>query len=112
MLWFGLSSFIGLLIAFIISLVISIKNYWHWANSVIAFLLGFILARTQYSIGKLNPAYYVNYLLNAKFSTFYLFVISSIIMMSVAVLLFLLKRVINFINAGNPTLVIITEQTN
>jgi hypothetical protein len=42
-LWTSVSGLIGLLIAFIISLSISIRRHWFWINSLIAFVLTYFL---------------------------------------------------------------------
>jgi hypothetical protein len=42
-LWTSVSGFVGLLVAFIISLIISFKRNWLWANTLLAFILAFIL---------------------------------------------------------------------
>ncbi len=43
LLWLGLSGFVGFLIAFAISLTITIKKDWFWVNSLIVFLVGCVL---------------------------------------------------------------------
>jgi MFS family permease len=43
--WTGVSGFIGMLIAFIISLIITKKHSWYWGNSLIVFIVAYILYR-------------------------------------------------------------------
>jgi uncharacterized membrane protein YjjP (DUF1212 family) len=100
MLWFGLSNSIGLLIVFLFSLFISKKNQWYWINALIAFIICFLIARFQHNINGYNPAFYFNYFFGAKFGTYYIFIFSSVLMLSVALVLLLNKRITNFINAG------------
>ncbi|MGG9961178.1 hypothetical protein [Ferruginibacter sp. SUN106] len=45
--WTSLSNTFGSLVAFIISLAISIKRKWFWFNSIIVFVLVFILSRYE-----------------------------------------------------------------
>jgi len=44
-LWKGISGFIGLFVAFIISLTISIRRQWFWVNALIALTATFFLYR-------------------------------------------------------------------
>lgn len=45
--WMYISPYVGLLVAFFISLSISIKRKWFWLNSVLVFILAFLLRRVQ-----------------------------------------------------------------
>jgi hypothetical protein len=112
LLWFELSAFIGLLIAFTVSLRISIKNHWHWLNALIAFIVCFLFARLQHSIGVYNPSFYFNYLLGTKLDLFYIFIISSVIMLSVAFVLLFSRRTIRFINAGISSSLMTAQHTD
>ena len=44
-LWLKLSPFFGLLTAFGVSLCISIRQRWYWINSLLVFLIGFLLLK-------------------------------------------------------------------
>ncbi len=46
-LWTNVSGFIGLLVAFIFSLIISIRNHWFWINSLIAFIVVYLLYKFE-----------------------------------------------------------------
>src|SRR3954462_8193117 len=43
--WTACSGFIGLLVAFVISLIISIKKGWFWFNSLIVLIVTYLLQR-------------------------------------------------------------------
>lgn len=44
-LWTNLSSFIGVMLAFVISLILTIKRKVFWANAIIVFIMVFLLNR-------------------------------------------------------------------
>lgn len=58
--WNALSGVVGLLVAFIISFILSLRKRWFWPNSVIVFILGIL---SSPFILRLNAGYYINYLL-------------------------------------------------
>jgi len=60
--WVGVSGFIGLLLAFLISLGLSIKNKWGWFTSVITFFLTFAL----YKLSLLGSAYITSFFLTGS----------------------------------------------
>lgn len=43
--WVNTSGFIGLLVGFAISLIISFKRQWFWVNSILTFILTYLLFR-------------------------------------------------------------------
>ena len=99
-LWTTISGFIGLLVAFIISLLISIKRHWFWVNSLIAFIVTYIL----YRYDLLGWTYlkqifwYVGQKLN---NTTVEFLFNGITLLIIGLLIFLLKRPNQFIENNN-----------
>lgn len=95
-LWTSLSGFIGLLFAFIVSLTISIKRNWFWPNSFIAFILTYILFRFDllgWSYLKIlfwYPGQQFN-------SSTVEFSFNGIILLTIGVLIFFLRRPNQFI---------------
>ena len=91
------TAMVGLLIAFLISLFISIKRQWFWVNSLIAFLLAYFfyrfdLLRWDYlkkiflAFGQLFSSTFVELLLNG------------ILMLTIGILLFFLRPIMEFID--------------
>jgi sterol desaturase/sphingolipid hydroxylase (fatty acid hydroxylase superfamily) len=96
-LWTGTSGFIGLLVAFIISLIISIRRRWFWVNSLFAFIVTYVLYRFDllgwtylkqifWYPGQLFKKSTVEFLLNG------------IILLAVGLLIFFLRRSNQFID--------------
>lgn len=94
------SAMFGLLIAFLISLIISIKQKWFWFNSLITFLLTYFLYRFDYlgwdyfkkiflSLGQLFNNTFIEFLLNGT------------LLLTIGLLLFFLKPLMQFIDKCN-----------
>jgi hypothetical protein len=94
------SAMVGLLIAFLISLFISIKRQWFWFNSAIAFLLTYFLHRFDYLgwdyLKKifLAPGRLFN-------NTFIEFLLNGTLMLTIGLLLFFLRQSMKFIDKNN-----------
>ncbi len=98
LLWTNISGLVGLLVAFIISLTISIKRHWFWVNSLFAVLLMYILYRFEL----LGWAYlkrifwYLGQKLNNATGEFLL---NGIILLIIGLFIFFLKLTNQFIEA-------------
>ncbi len=57
----GMAGFIGLIVAFFISLLISLRHRWFWFNSVITFALAYVC----YKLNLLGTTYITAHFLNA-----------------------------------------------
>lgn len=96
LLWTSVSGFIGLLFAFIVSLTISIKRHWFWINSLIAFVLTYILYRFDllgWTYLKHIFGYIGQQFNNSKIE----FLFNGIILFTIGFLIFLLRRINQFI---------------
>lgn len=95
-LWTSVSGFIGLLVAFILSLIISIKRHWFWVNSLIAFIVTYIFYR--YDILGWTYLKKIFWFVGQKFNnTTIEFLFNGIVLLTIGLLIFLLKRPNQFI---------------
>jgi hypothetical protein len=97
-LWTSISGFVGLLVAFIISLTISIKRHWFWVNSLLAVLLMYSLYRFEL----LGWAYLKQFFwyLGQKFNNSTgEFLLNGVILLIIALFIFFLKQTNQFIEA-------------
>ncbi|WP_426668741.1 hypothetical protein ACPPVU_21215 [Mucilaginibacter sp. McL0603] len=98
-LWINLGGPVGFFTGFVISLLISLKNKWYWLNSVIVFVVIFLLMR----YGLLGWHYLKQIFLSPgdlfKSITAY-FLTNGLIMMAIGLCLFFMRWSIRFIN-GN-----------
>jgi hypothetical protein len=90
-LWLGLSKYIGLLTGFLISLAICIKRHWFWLNSLIVFLVAFLLSRFY-----LFGWRYLKHIFLApgslfKENSFRYFLVNGLIMLIIGLVLFFLS---------------------
>jgi hypothetical protein len=95
-LWTSVSGFVGLLVAFIISLTISIKRHWFWMNALFAFFLTYIL----YRFDLLGWTYLKQFFwyLGQKFNNSTIeFIFNGLILLIIGVLIFFLRRTNRFI---------------
>ena len=95
-LWTSISGFIGLLVAFFLSLGISIKRHWFWVNSFIAFIVTYILYR-YHILGWTylkNIFLYPGQIFNNSTVEF---LFNGSILLAIGLLIFLLKRPNQFI---------------
>jgi hypothetical protein len=91
LLWTSVSRLIGLLVAFIISLIISFKRHWFWINALIAFILTYILYRFDL-LGWIYLKPFFLYL-GQKFSNSTVeFLVNGIILLTIGLLIFFLQR--------------------
>jgi hypothetical protein len=90
---------IGLLVAYVISWIISNKQNWHWINSVVIFLLAFLLKNFALSSALdkvlLSPGG------PFKIYSFTGHILTGIILIAIGLVLFLSKRIIRFIDSAN-----------
>ena len=96
LLWSSLSGFIGLFVAFIISLIISIKRHWFWVNSLLTFVLTYILFRFDI----LGWIYFKRFFwyLGQRFSNMTIeFLFNGILLLIIGILIFFLRRTNKFI---------------
>jgi hypothetical protein len=94
--WMSLSGVIGILTAFIISLVIVRYRHWYWVNSLLAFLLACLICRYDVAwhylkIVFLSPGDVFNKLL-------FKIIINGLLILAIGFLLLFLNGVARFIN--------------
>lgn len=97
-LWANVSGLVGLLVAFIISLTISLKRHWFWVNSLFAVLLIYILYRLEL----LGWAYLKQFFwyLGQKFNNSTgEFLLNGVILLIIGFFIFFLKQTNRFIEA-------------
>ena len=100
--WNSISGFVGLLVAFVISLSISIKRHWFWVNSLLAFLSVYLL-RWFDLLGwtYLKPFFwYPGKKFNDSASEF---IINGIFLLIIGFLIFFLKQPNRFIQRTGAT---------
>lgn len=102
-LWTSNSGTIGLLVAFIISLIISIKHRWFWVNSFIVLLTIFFLIRiTDFGWGYLRKYFWA---LGQLFSnTTTELIINGILLMGIGLLIFFANWTNQFIRQKKTVL--------
>jgi hypothetical protein len=102
-LWINLSGFIGLLIAFGISIAVSIKHKLHWINPIISFLIAFSLLILWNLLKIKTPWTYLKYIFIGIGYFFqesiWFFVINGSIILTFGLFLFFGKKVIAFIDS-------------
>jgi hypothetical protein len=95
-LWTSISGFIGLIVAFMISLVISIRKHWFWVNALIAFAMTYLLYRFNL-LGWTYVKHFFLYL-GQKFNNSTVeFLFNGIVLLIIGLLFFFLKRPNQFI---------------
>jgi hypothetical protein len=95
-LWTSVSGFVGLLVAFIISLAISIKRHWFWVNALLAFIVTYIL----YRFDLLGWTYLKQFFwyLGQKFNNSTIeFLFNGLVLLIIGVLIFFLRMPNRFI---------------
>ena len=96
LLWTSVSGSIGLLVAFIISILISIKRHWFWINALITFIVTYFLHRLDL-LGWLYLKK-ISWYLGQKFNNSTpAFLLIGTILLSIGLLIFLLKKTNQFI---------------
>ena len=99
--WTSIAGFVGLLIAFFISLAVSIKRHWFWVNSLIAFIIMYLL----YRLNVLGWEYMKGlfWFIGKMFNNVILeFLINGIILLIVGLLFFFSKKPGKFIEHEQP----------
>jgi len=101
--WLSLSKPIGALACFLISLAISIKKRWYWINSLIVFLVAFLLQRFH-----LFGWYYLSGIFLAPGSLFKeytigYFLVNGLIMLALGMLFLFLGVSVKFIEGKPPS---------
>lgn len=94
--WIDTSGFFGLLVAFSISLAISIRRHWFWLNSLIVFIMTFIL----YKFALLGWTYLkeIFWSIGHVFrDTVTEFAVNGLVLLSIGLLIFFLKKPNTFI---------------
>jgi len=97
LMWNNLSPLIGLLTGFLVSLAIAIKKHWHWINSLIVFLIAYLLWRFD-----LFGWRYLKHIFLAPGSLFKdytigYFLVNGLVMLAIGLLLFFSRRLVQFI---------------
>ena len=98
--WSILIGYIGLLTGFLISLIISIKQHWYWLNSLIVFIVTFVLIR--FGIFNWKYVYYIFQFAEIPFKRTnpWCYFTNGLVMLSIGLLLFFLKTSNKFIKSG------------
>ena len=101
LLWSILVGYIGLLTGFLISLMISIRHHWYWVNSLIVFIVTFVLIR--FGIFNWKYVYYIFQFAEIPFKRTnpWCYITNGAVMLSIGLLLFFLRRSIIFIDKNN-----------
>lgn len=99
--WLYGSPYVGLLVAFIISLFISIKKKWFWLNSVIVFLIVYLLRRFD-----IDGWHYLKYIFLSPGDLFDQYsageyLVNGLPLLAIGLFLFFSKRINKFINGGS-----------
>lgn len=98
--WSNVGKTVGLLIAFIISLIIAKKNKWFWVNSLIVLISAYGLAWTEYlGLNFLQNIYYIQLL--TSIPIFLVLIVIFIIFIFGRVLTFFHRKTNQFINHSN-----------
>jgi hypothetical protein len=92
----------GLLAGYIISWVISTKRNWHWVNSVIIFIPAFVL----YNLGYLGWNFVHDFFQTPgklfRSDSIGYYVTSGLVMLAIGCLIIFSKRLMRYIDRGNP----------
>lgn len=99
-LWTGISGFIGLFVAFLVSLTISLRRHWFWLNSLIVLLLGYAL----YRLDLLSMNYVTQfrwYVAQKVNNSIAVFLIAGLILLLAGLLIFFLQKTNKFIASRN-----------
>jgi hypothetical protein len=98
--WKAIGSFLGLITAFLISLLISRKQNWYWVNSVFVLSISFLSGR----VGAFGWRYLkIIFLKPGSFFGDYTigdFLTNGLVMLAIGLLLFFLPGSIQFIKSG------------
>jgi hypothetical protein len=89
--WTNTSGFIGLIVAFVISLAISIKRHWFWLNSLVVLIVTYVL----YRLDLLGWAYLKKFFwrFGQIFSSIKIeFIVNGALLLMIGLLIFFLKR--------------------
>ena len=96
--WKSLSGSIGLLTAFLVSIILSIKRRWFWLNSLLSFILTILLFRVHVWDYTKRLFYYPGRLFSDSLVEF---LINGCLLLLIGILLFFSKPIIWFIS-GKP----------
>jgi uncharacterized membrane protein YkgB len=88
---------VGIVLAFIISLAISIKRRWFWVNSLLVFLIAFLTARF---VVKIPLGFYISYLYFHTLHRWVELTVTATIILSIALGLFFSRYSMKFIDTG------------
>jgi hypothetical protein len=93
---------IGLLAGYVISWIVCSKRSWHWANSVIIFVLLFVLKNFVFT----HWAYYANVVIRPggpfKIYSLWGHIVLGIVLLGIGLELLVSKKVISYIEAAKP----------
>ena len=102
--WGGLGSTVGLFVAFIVSVIISIRKHWHWINSVVVLVVAYLLSW----FGLTGWVYLKEVLLTPGTifrDTIWEFLTNGLLLLAIGIFLFSWRKVNDFIGGKrvNPT---------
>jgi hypothetical protein len=101
--WTTGSGFIGLLVAFVISLIISIRRGWYWMNSLIV-LMGTYLLQWVSSLGWTYVRKVFWFIGATIHNTNWEFTVNGIILLAIGVFIFFFHKTNEFIENGNSSI--------
>ena len=97
-LWTGISGFIGLFVAFLFSLIISLRRHWFWLNSLIVVLLAYALYRLNL-LGMTYVTQFRWHVAQKVNNSIAVFLIAGLILLLSGLLTFFLKKTNKFITS-------------
>jgi hypothetical protein len=100
LLWTSVSGFVGLLTAFTVSLTISIKRHWFLVNAILVFFLTYVLYRFDLLGWTYSKQFF--WYLGQRFNNSAIeFIFNGIILLTIGILIFFLRRPNQFIENKN-----------
>jgi hypothetical protein len=100
MIWSHGGNLIGLLAGFLISFMISVKQHWYWVNSLIVFLIAYLLLRFHLSGWQFLRIIFLAPGGLSKYDTIGFYLINGLVMLIIGLLLFFLPGSIHLIKSG------------
>jgi hypothetical protein len=96
--WLYLSGFVGFLVAFSISLTISIRRHWHWINAIIVFVIICILGKFDLLGWPYLKSIFLAPGSPFSYSSLWYSLINGSVMLTIGLLLFFSRKSVRFVN--------------